>query len=106
MVKEKRTQDNLALKSIWEPDLVANVLREAGSKPKHAHTIWKHLIRNTDVSLIDVPFDSWMIARKVSNVFKQDFTLFTTKIVQKEVSIRGDTTKLLIELQDGHRVIN
>ena len=33
-----------------------------------------------------------------------EFQLFTTKIVQREESKRGDTVKLLIELQDGHRV--
>jgi hypothetical protein len=104
MVKERRTQDNLPLKSIWETELVSNVLREKSASPKHAYKMWHYLIHNKEVALEDLPFDKWMCARKASSVLKSDFQLFTTKIVQKELSERGDTTKLIVELQDGHRV--
>ena len=32
------------------------------------------------------------------------FKIFSSKLVEKKLSERGDTTKLLVELQDGHRV--
>mgnify|MGYP003386342862 FL=1 len=104
MVKEKRTKENLPQKSIWETSLVLDVFREMNASPKRANKIWKHLIENPVDQLNDIPFDTWMIAKKVSTALKQDYSLFTSRVVQQEVSIRGDTTKLIIELQDGHRV--
>lgn len=104
MVKEKRTQENLALKSIWETELVSNVLREKNAASKHAYKAWNYLINNPISTVTDIPFDKWQCGRKASTILKEDFILFTTKIIQKEVSERGDTTKLIVELQDGHRV--
>lgn len=104
MVKERRTQENLPLKSIWETELVSNLLREKNASPKHAYKIWNYLIQHSDTSVVDLPFDKWMCAKRASDVLKKDFTLFTTKVIQKEVSERKDTTKLIVELQDGHRV--
>lgn len=104
MVKEKRTQDNLPLKSIWETGLVANVFREIGASQKHSFKMWNYLIKHPNALLTEVPFDAWQCARKASTTFKEDYTLFTSRIVQREESSRGDTTKLIIELQDGHRV--
>ena len=104
MVKEKRTKENLPLKSIWETELVTNVLREYNSSLKHSYKIWNYLIKHTNISVKDLPFDTWMCPKKASTVFKQEYLLFTTKVIQKEVSERKDTTKLIVELQDGHRV--
>ena len=104
MVKEKRTEDNLPLKSIWETSLVLNVFRETRASPKHAYTLWNYLVNHPETELSEAPFDKWMCGRKASTMLKNDYSLFTTRIVQKEVSVRGDTTKLIVELQDGHRV--
>ena len=104
MVKEKRTEDNLPLKSIWETNLVTNVFREVSASPKHACKIWSHLIKHPETPLEELPYETWMCSKKASNILKRDFSLFTSKVVQSEVSSRGDTTKLIIELQDGHRV--
>jgi adenine C2-methylase RlmN of 23S rRNA A2503 and tRNA A37 len=105
MVKERRTQDNLPLKSIWDTGLVTNAFREVSASPKHAYKIWNYLIKNPDKHLSELPYQTWNCSKKASNVLKEDFSLFTSKVVQSEVSSRGDTTKLLVELQDGHRVL-
>ncbi len=83
-------------------------------KIMHRNKLWKHMIdslahdsnkkKNKSSSLSDVPFKEWCIARKATEVILSEFELFTTKIVERQDSKRGDTTKLLIELQDGHRV--
>ena len=102
-MKEKRSQWNLPKKSIWEPELVSSVLRESKSSPKHAYKLWNYLIKQP-TRLEEVPYSDWTCSKKASKAFKEDFTLFTTTVVQRDESSRGDTTKLLVELQDGHRV--
>ena len=44
------------------------------------------------------------LPQKVIQRLKEGFVLYTTKVVQEDCSIRGDTVKLLVELQDGHKV--
>jgi 23S rRNA (adenine2503-C2)-methyltransferase len=54
--------------------------------------------------LAEVPFSRWNIPKKQAQRVVDEYSLFTTKIVERSDSAKGDTTKLLIELQDGHQV--
>ena len=62
------------------------------------------MMSHPEVELCDIPMSAWSIPKAVEAELKRDFVYFNTKIIQSNVSIRGDTTKILIELQDGHRV--
>jgi len=96
MVAKKR---QLKLESIWEE----NLLIEVASKI-HATTIWSWLLRNPDNDIKDIPYSSLNIPKKVYHDVVNRFVKLTTKVVFSQDSSRGDTTKLLIELQDGHRI--
>jgi hypothetical protein len=56
------------------------------------------------LSLQDLPYQAWNIPKKQAQRIVQEFSLFTTKISERSESARGDTTKLLVQLQDGHQV--
>lgn len=56
------------------------------------------------LSLDDIPYHAWNIPKKQAQRIVQEFSLFTTRISERSESARGDTTKLLVELQDGHQV--
>lgn len=96
----KRKAEDLKLKSIWDETLV----REVMDNEKHRTRMWQWLVLNPEKDVCDVPLESWRVKKSASTAIFRDFVKFTSKIVEKNESIRGDTTKLLIELQDGHRV--
>jgi adenine C2-methylase RlmN of 23S rRNA A2503 and tRNA A37 len=91
---------NISLKSIWDEGKVFEIL-----EPKHAFILWKHLLKNPDLELIDVKLEDIKIpAKSFKYLIDNGFVRKTVKIVERSESSRGDTTKLLIELEDGHRV--
>lgn len=96
----KRKATDLKLKSIWDETLVKEVMDNG----KHRAKMWNWLLFHPDKDICDIPFDTWRVKRESSAAILRDFVRFTTKIVEKNVSARGDSTKLLVELQDGHRV--
>ncbi len=98
----------LTKKSIFDVEAVAEHM-----KPVHRYKMWKHLISRTTAqheadegkSLNEiVPFKS--ISAPVMDVeaITENFHNFTTKVIQRQDSAKGDTTKLLIQLQDGHLI--
>jgi sorting nexin-8 len=96
----RRQPKEFKLKSIFEPTLVVPILGE-----KHATQVWLWLLRNPQAtSVADIPFNKWSISYKASGKLKEEFVLFSTKVAEKFDSVRGDTTKLLVELQDGHQI--
>lgn len=97
MVAPKR---NTPLRSIWEEKALVELLG-----PEHAKNLWQHLIRYPDEPLADTPFVQLGLPKKKIPTLLETFVKFTTKIVERNESSRGgDTVKLLVELQDGHRV--
>ena len=66
--------------------------------------MWLWLIKNVNKSLDEIPLKSWNVKDSASQQIPRDFVLHTTEVVEKFESIKGDTTKLLIKLQDGHQI--
>ena len=94
--------------SIWEVDAVAEVV-----KPVHRHRIWNHLINQSDQQNRDnqgkafsnfMPYAKWSVPLEAVSEVQKRFVHFTTKVVDRQDSAKGDTTKLLIQLQDGHLI--
>jgi len=103
---------NLPLTSVFETDQVAEVM-----KPVHRYKMWQHLIskgndgsENADNSISrqnwteSIPFSQWSVPKDAIAAVNKGFVNYTTKVVQVQESARGDTTKLLIQLQDGHLI--
>jgi adenine C2-methylase RlmN of 23S rRNA A2503 and tRNA A37 len=96
----KRNASDLKLKSVWDEGLVTEVM----DNEKHRSRMWLWLINHPDKDLCDIPFEEWRVKTSSYTAIRRDFVKHTAKIVDKNESTRGDTTKLLIELQDGHRI--
>lgn len=104
----RRKNADLKLQSVWDEGLLAPVL----TRDIHRTKVWKQLITSFSVkppkrrstSLQDIPYSEWNIPKAASEKIVQDFVLFTTTVVEKQESARGDTTKLLVRLQDGHEI--
>lgn len=97
----RRKIADLKLKSIWDE----NHLKEVLPNEKHRLKLWKWLILHPEVSdFSSVPFEELVLPKDGYQRIRNEFVYFTTTAIEKDVSSRGDTTKLLIELQDGHRV--
>jgi tRNA A37 methylthiotransferase MiaB len=111
----------LPLKSIWDETYLNPIL----TNPKHRVKLWRHLInsfaaqdshpnvaegvkdrsfRRRSTCMGDIPFAEWCFPRAQYQSITESLSLFTTKVIERSESSRGDTTKLLVELQDGHRV--
>jgi adenine C2-methylase RlmN of 23S rRNA A2503 and tRNA A37 len=109
----RRRLEALEKKSIWdEPSLTMLLPNE-----KHRLKLWTHLIYSfsadpganapkipKSTSLEDTPYEKWMIPKKSVEKIQKNLHLFTSKVLQRFDSARGDTTKLLVQLQDGHEV--
>jgi adenine C2-methylase RlmN of 23S rRNA A2503 and tRNA A37 len=59
-----------------------------------------HLLRNPDSTWHDVP----ELPKAAIALLDSNFTLFSTKLIRHQASSDGETTKLLVELQDGLQV--
>lgn len=90
-------------KSVWCPEYMLGMLSE-----KHATKIWTYLIMHPEIKSIEqIPPDKWVLWSFKENVratLLSDFVMNTSVVVDILESSRGDTTKLLIELFDGHRI--
>jgi adenine C2-methylase RlmN of 23S rRNA A2503 and tRNA A37 len=96
---------NTKLLSIWDEAAVAPIFSSNKAKLKHAIKMWKWMYSNLDCDdVLNVPMDLWHTPKKSAEELKSRFHYFTTKIVEENVSSRGDTIKLVIELQDGHKI--
>ena len=99
MAPKKR---NLPLKSVWDESLLREFM------PKEAHYIkyylWLIVANGASGSHASAPFERWAVPKSIVENVTREFVLTTSKVVERIESERGDTTKLLIELQDGHRV--
>jgi hypothetical protein len=101
---------DLTQQSIWDETLLAPVLTQIKLRLK----LWRHLINSFAItptnyhnkykSLDELPYDEWNFPKIPVEKIKAEFKLFTTTISERNESARGDTTKLLVRLQDGHEV--
>jgi 23S rRNA (adenine(2503)-C(2))-methyltransferase len=103
-LSRKRKENQLPLKSIWDESSVSQVIANGNSKQLHAIKMWRWLFANLSSGINDIPMSSWCTPKHIEHEIKKSFQYFTTKIVERNESSRGDTTKLVIELQDGHRI--
>lgn len=98
----KRNRSTLPIKSVWDEEQVLAIPR---MKRLHALKIWKYLITHSAIkSLADVPYAKLSIPQNVERILTEEYQLTSCKIVEACNSGKEDTTKLLIELQDGHRI--
>jgi len=61
-------------------------------------------LKHVEEGVSNIPLVELGIPMASQEKLSQNFKVFTSKIVEKKISERKDTTKLLIELQDGHRI--
>lgn len=99
-MKTKRRKSDLILKSIWDEDSVEMILPNR----RHRSKMWNYIIKNPDKSIAELPLHEWNCPKDAFKAIPQHFVKFTSKVIEKQESIRGNTTKLLIKLQDGHEV--
>lgn len=96
----RKKKEELPLKSIWELDYLQGKMNE-----RYINKMYNWLIMHLHLGIDECPFESWSVKKSEVAFVKAEFVKFSTKIVEVLESARGgDTTKLLIELQDGHRV--
>ncbi len=91
----------LVVKSVWDEDLIREFMKEIHFIKYYLWLIHDNGASGTHAS---APFASMGFPKDVIENVKANFVLSTSKVVERIESVRGDTTKLLIELQDGHRV--
>ena len=101
---QRRKKINQQLKSIWDEKEVKEVFEKYNAGLKNMYKIYNWLISHTVERIEDIPMTLWSIPKNVIKELTSNFHLFICQIRNKEISIRGDTIKLLIELQDGHRI--
>ena len=87
-------------KPLFDEDLVLAALEAQKIPVQHAFTVWRNILRNGA--------HSWREIRDLPNalrmVLDRDFVLLTSRVIRADHSTDGSTTKLLVELQDGHRI--
>ena len=88
--------------SIWDEGQLQDF--GVNTKVKSMLGFWKYMLNHPTYTWDDVEWEKIHLPHDVIHIIRDHFHTSTTKIVQREDSHRGDTSKLLIELQDGHRV--
>ena len=97
--------------SIWE---VQELSKLSGMKEVHRIKIMNWLANHFDTDCatekcnnnpaLMIPFDTLNAPKKVQQELAERFVLSTTKVIKRQESVKGDTTKLLIECHDGHQI--
>ncbi len=100
----RRDKKSLVYHSIWDPIELGKYLNE-----KHCIKLWLYLIKNSYTNTVisdinDIPFESLKLPIRSIPDIKTNFLLFTSKVDETFHSNRGDTTKLVIKLQDNHKI--
>ncbi|PSC70785.1 radical SAM domain-containing [Micractinium conductrix] len=96
MVKKR----NLSPQSVWDSVAVKNAFEAAGANTKHIPRMYNHLIRHPGSTWSDVPD----LPKAAVAALDAGFALFTTRLLEVQRSSDGETTKLLVQLQDGLQV--
>lgn len=81
----------------------AAVLEECarqGIKQQHVYRMWRAMLQKDVKNVRDIPD----LPKALYAVVEEKFALTTSKVIKREDSSDGTTTKLLVELQDGQRV--
>ncbi|CEG35510.1 23s rrna methyltransferase [Plasmopara halstedii] len=95
MVK-KRTLSPLP---VFDQSALPQFLKTHNIKELHALTIWHFLAQNPDSLFVDIPG----IPKALRALLGEHFTPFTTSVTDVQRSHDG-TIKLLLKLQDGHKI--
>lgn len=75
------------------------------SGEKHAQRLWRALIqRGTPLTREALSALNPALPRKVCELVPEHFRLLTSRVVRSEETPTGDSTKMVVELQDGHQV--
>lgn len=91
---------SLRPQSIWEKQALLDAFRQEGVKELHATKLWSHLLRHPNANWTDVPD----LPHAATRLLDSQFVRSTSTVVQHQTSKDKETTKLLIQLQDGMQV--
>ena len=97
--QQKARKDGKEVISLFDQDELLKVISS-----KHATRIYNWMALHPDTTMENIPFAQWSVPRAATKTIMDDFVISTSKVVESFESNRGDTTKLLVELHDGHRV--
>lgn len=86
--------------SVWDSEAVTAAFEAAGANTKHIPRLYNHLIRHPGSSWHDVPD----LPKAAVAALDAGFVLHTTRLLGAQRSCDGETTKLLVQLQDGLQV--
>jgi len=87
---------------IFYESALAAACEELSIKTIHFKTLWKHIISTPED---EIDFDNMNgIPRTLKTLLRQKFTPCSSKLKEISHSKDGKTSKLLIELQDGHLI--
>ncbi|WPT18269.1 Ribosomal RNA large subunit methyltransferase N [Picochlorum sp. SENEW3] len=90
----------LSPKSIWDYNQVQQTFVEAGIKESHLQRLYTALVQDPYVDLSTIP----MMPKKAKSILDENYVRLTSRCKSFKQSADGETTKLLIELQDGLKV--
>ena len=97
--QQKARKDGKEVISLFDQDELLKVISS-----KHAIKIYNWMALHPDTTMENIPFAQWCVPRAATKTIMDDFVISTSTVVESFESNRGDTTKLLVELHDGHRV--
>ena len=102
MAQSKREKEAIQIKSIWNETALTNSI--PALKEVHKTKMWKYLINHPNDTLDCIPYHSFGISPKIQTILLEEFCITTTKVIEVFPSIQNNTTKLLIQLFDGHHI--
>ena len=96
---------------VFDLPYLLDFLRENEIKTIHAKRIYKGLVKQLVEKGLDAEEDAaeiWSgideLPKELYELLPRHFTPLSSKVVKQEGSLRGDTTKMVVELQDGLQV--
>ena len=92
---------SLIPQSVWDVDALLSAFEAAGVKTLHATRLWAHMLRHPSIkSFQEVP----ELPKAALEVLNEGFVLSSSTVEAVHRSSDGETTKMVIRLQDGLKV--
>lgn len=92
---------SLSPQSVWDVDALTSAFEAAGVKHLHANRLWGHVLRHPNAKSFDEVPD---LPKAAIDVLNAGFVVSSSTVEEVHRSADGETTKLVIRLQDGLKV--
>ena len=96
--------EHIYRRPILDEKSLLGFLSEHSINQKHAAQVWRLIVQQGITDLTQIPYAKLSLPNSMARLLPEHFRVFTSSVVSEQTSGDGTTTKMVVQLQDGHQV--